>query len=188
MAKVFRDCFGFALLRSVIGPENSHHSSQPIRCKTKSNHDLVARVFPRFWQFGCFYFELSLALNHRIISFLLIGRFVINLFLVLRHSIEKRSIIELKIVKLGRQIKRVVVPLSQVWAKETHRYPPPPVEFLRCHSPWAAQILAESRYSTTELQICQCNLVQQSTQSEFLILINMNPVYGRDNFLWSSQP
>ena len=144
---------GFALLRSVIGPENSHHSSQPIRCKTKSNRDLVARVFPRFWQFLFFYFELSLALNHRIISFLLIGRFVINLFLVLRHSIEKRSIIELKIVKLGRQIKRVVVPLSQVWAKETHRYPPPPVEFLRCHSPWAAQILAESRYSTTELQI-----------------------------------
>ena len=33
--------------------------SQPIRCKT--NHNLVARVFPRFEQFGGFYFESSLA-------------------------------------------------------------------------------------------------------------------------------
>ena len=36
--------------------------SQPIRCKTKTNHDLVARVFPRFRQFG-FCFEFSLALK-----------------------------------------------------------------------------------------------------------------------------
>ena len=46
---------------------------QPIRCKTKTNHDysheLVARVFPRFSQFGCFYFKFSLAF-----SFLLSGR------------------------------------------------------------------------------------------------------------------
>ena len=33
-----------------------------ITCKTKSNHDLVARVFPRFWRFVCFYFEVSFAL------------------------------------------------------------------------------------------------------------------------------
>ena len=34
--------------------------SQPIRCKTKTNHDLVARVFPRFRHVACFYFEFSL--------------------------------------------------------------------------------------------------------------------------------
>ena len=39
-------CMSLALLRFVIGPENS--LSQPISCKTKANHDLVARVFPRF--------------------------------------------------------------------------------------------------------------------------------------------
>ena len=33
--------------------------SQPIKCKTKTNHDLVIRVFPRFCQFTCFSFEFS---------------------------------------------------------------------------------------------------------------------------------
>ena len=33
--------------------------SRPIRCKTKTKHNLVTRVFPRFRQFGCFYFEFS---------------------------------------------------------------------------------------------------------------------------------
>ena len=36
--------------------------SQPIRCKNETNLDLVARVFPRFRQFG-FCFEFSLALK-----------------------------------------------------------------------------------------------------------------------------
>ena len=44
---------------------------QPIRCKTKINHNLVARVFPRFRQFGCVYFDFSLALQS--IFFPLIG-------------------------------------------------------------------------------------------------------------------
>ena len=44
---------------------------QPIRCKTKINHNLVARVFPRFRQFGCVHFDFSLALQS--IFFLLIG-------------------------------------------------------------------------------------------------------------------
>ena len=56
VSKVIRDYIGFALLRSVIGP-----SSQQIRCKTKTNHDLVARFFPHFKQFGCFHFEFSIA-------------------------------------------------------------------------------------------------------------------------------
>ena len=40
MLKGTRDYIGFALLCSVIGTENSCHS--PIRCETKTNHDLVA--------------------------------------------------------------------------------------------------------------------------------------------------
>ena len=40
------DCIGFALLRSVIGPENSCPLSQPIKCKTETHHELVVRGFP----------------------------------------------------------------------------------------------------------------------------------------------
>lgn len=47
--------------------------SQPIRCKTKTNQELVARVFSRVRKFRCFSFEFSLAFKS--ISFLLIGRF-----------------------------------------------------------------------------------------------------------------
>ena len=36
-------------------------SSQPIRCKTKTNRDLVTRVFPRLTPFTCICFELWLA-------------------------------------------------------------------------------------------------------------------------------
>ena len=46
--------------------------SQPIRCKTKTNRELVTRVFPRFRPVTCVYFELSLAPSN--ISFVLIGR------------------------------------------------------------------------------------------------------------------
>ena len=35
--------------------------SQPIRCKTKTNHDLVTRVFPRLRPVTSIYFEVSLA-------------------------------------------------------------------------------------------------------------------------------
>ena len=35
--------------------------SQPIRLKIEiNNDDLITRVFPRFWQAACFYFEFSL--------------------------------------------------------------------------------------------------------------------------------
>ena len=67
---------GFASLRSVVGPKNARHS-RPIECQTKINHDLVARVFPRFRQSGCFHLEFSLAIKN--ISFLLISRFINNL-------------------------------------------------------------------------------------------------------------
>ena len=48
------NCSGFALLRPLIGPENSKTPFQPIKCKIKNNHDLVTHVFPRFGQFACF--------------------------------------------------------------------------------------------------------------------------------------
>ena len=60
--------------------------SQPIKCKTETNHDLVARVFPRFRRFGCFYFSSALKGN---IFWLNV---VIILVLVLWPSM-KRSIV-----------------------------------------------------------------------------------------------
>ena len=43
--------------------------SQPIKCKTKTNHDLVIRVFPRFGKFVWFNFEFSLVLRSILLSF-----------------------------------------------------------------------------------------------------------------------
>ena len=59
VSKVIRDCIDFALLRSVIGPENSRHSRNQSDAKTKT--DLVTFVFPRFRQFCRLYFEFPLA-------------------------------------------------------------------------------------------------------------------------------
>ena len=56
--KVILSCFGFALLRSVIGLKKP--PTQPIRCKTKTNRDLVTRIFPRLAQVTCICFEFSL--------------------------------------------------------------------------------------------------------------------------------
>lgn len=71
MSKIIRDCSGFTSPSSVIGPENSRFP-QPIRCKTKTNVDLVSRVFPRFRRFACL--RLSSHWLFRVFSFLLIGR------------------------------------------------------------------------------------------------------------------
>ena len=48
--------FVFALLHSVIGPENLYHSLDQSHAKLKTNHDLVASVFPRFRQLTCLNF------------------------------------------------------------------------------------------------------------------------------------
>ena len=61
MSKVSRNCIGFALLRSVIIPENSCHSLNQSDSKPKTNRTTVTRVFPRFMQLTCFYFAFSLA-------------------------------------------------------------------------------------------------------------------------------
>ena len=64
MSRVIRECIGFALLLSCDWLKKKLAPRfQPIRCKTNTNHDLVARVFPRFRRFGCCYFEFSLALS-----------------------------------------------------------------------------------------------------------------------------
>ena len=63
VSKVIRGSFGFALFRYVIGPEKLFHFFYQSDSRTKTNHDLVARVFPRFRQFDCFYFVFSLALK-----------------------------------------------------------------------------------------------------------------------------
>ena len=62
----------------------------PIRSKTKTNRDLLARVFPRFASATCNYFEFWLV--HCIVCSLWLAR-VITLVLVLRHSTENHSII-----------------------------------------------------------------------------------------------
>lgn len=60
--KVLWDCICFASLRSVIGPEHLRHTFnqsglwlKPITTWSPP----FSRVFPRFGQFGCFYFEVS---------------------------------------------------------------------------------------------------------------------------------
>ena len=63
MLKAIWDYFGFALLCLVIGSENWLQSLHQSDTKLTSNHDLVARVFPRLRQFGFFYFEFPLALK-----------------------------------------------------------------------------------------------------------------------------
>ena len=87
VSKVIRDCIDFALLRSVIGPENSRHSRNQSDAKTKT--DLVTFVFPRFRQFCRLYFEFPLARKGIFLFFPL--AVVSTLVLVLRHSIEKRA-------------------------------------------------------------------------------------------------
>lgn len=62
-SKVIQVCIGFASLHSVIGLEKLVPFFQRIGCKTKTNYNLVARVFPSFRQFGCFYIKNSLGLK-----------------------------------------------------------------------------------------------------------------------------
>ena len=48
--------------------------SQTVRRRTKTNHNLVSHVFPRFGQFGWFNFNISSRWLLKVSSFLLIGR------------------------------------------------------------------------------------------------------------------
>ena len=65
--------------------------SQPIKCKTKTKHDLVTRVFPRFKEVACFYSVFSLANNHG--NLFSDWQLSSQLDLVFLYSIEKCSTI-----------------------------------------------------------------------------------------------
>ena len=45
----------------MIGLEFNLTTPQPIRCKTKTNHDMVIPIFPHLKPVTCVYFEFSLA-------------------------------------------------------------------------------------------------------------------------------
>ena len=61
--------------------------SQPIRCKTKTNCEIVTRIFPLLRPVSCIYFEFSLATFETFLCSV-----VITLVLLLQHSVAKRSI------------------------------------------------------------------------------------------------
>ena len=63
--------------------------SEPIKCKTNSNRDLVARVFPRWTQVTCVNFEFSLVPSDITLSSS--WPFVITLVFPFRRAIENCS-------------------------------------------------------------------------------------------------
>ena len=65
--KVIRDWVGFLNFALRLVQKTRTTFSQPIRWKSKADHDLVACVFPRFGQFSCDHWFL------RVFSFILIG-------------------------------------------------------------------------------------------------------------------
>ena len=80
--EVIWDCLVFALLRSVIGPENILRHSLNHQIQNLNQSGLGHSCFSRFRQFGCFYCKFSSALKG--ISFFLTDCF--NYFgLVFRH-------------------------------------------------------------------------------------------------------
>ena len=92
MSKVIRDCNGFALLRSVIGLENSHHPLNQSDAKLKPIANWLLAFSRASGQLHVF--TLSSHWLLVILTFVLIAvviTLVLVLVLVLRHSIEKRS-------------------------------------------------------------------------------------------------
>ena len=67
VSKSIRDCFGcFTSLSDW--PRKLAPISHPIRCKTKTNGDLVARVFPPLRQFTCLDFAFLLTVKGTLLS------------------------------------------------------------------------------------------------------------------------
>ena len=66
--------------------------SQPIKCKTNGNRDLVGRVFPRWTQVTCVNFEFSLVPLDITLSSS--WPFVITLVFPLRRAISKIALVE----------------------------------------------------------------------------------------------
>ena len=92
MSIVIRDCLGFALLRSVIGPENSrplstNHINPKLKPITTWSHALSHASG------SLLVFTLNLIGSERYFSYLLIG-LCNNFGLVLHHSIQKHPILK----------------------------------------------------------------------------------------------
>ena len=106
VAKVVWNFLGFALLRFLIGPELSP-LFKPIRCKSKTKHNLVTRVYPCFPALYAFLVVSSLSFHW------LLGVFF---FLPVGRS-------ELKIA-LAYCFWKLILPVSSHMslAKETKRY------------------------------------------------------------------
>lgn len=100
---------GFESVRSLVCLENSRHF-----LKTEASGDLVARVFPRFKQFSCFYCAISVDRGVFPLSWL---AGVIISFLVWKHSMEVRLVVicQLKEDTLGL-LKRVSSLHSSLWS------------------------------------------------------------------------
>ena len=101
MSKVVPNCNGFALHWLVIGPK--------IFATISTNHDLVARAFPRIRQFTCFYFIRSHSF-YKLFSFLLIGcwNFFWFWFCVTQSKIAQSQNIEInRQVQVSRELRQI---------------------------------------------------------------------------------
>ena len=63
MLKVIRDCIGLALVHSVFGLQKLAPFPQPIRCTTKTKHDLVTSLLPRLRHFSLVLFWVLLGFH-----------------------------------------------------------------------------------------------------------------------------
>ena len=109
VSKVFQDCYDFTSLHSVIGSErNSHYSLDQSDGKLKPIPTLL-RVFPRFKQVACVYFEFPLV-NEDVNPFYWLV--VTTLVLALRSSIEICSTLQLNYFHAFR---RIISILDSLW-------------------------------------------------------------------------
>ena len=119
----------------MIGLKNSRHFFHPIRNKTKTNHNSLTHVFPRFASAASIYYEFWLV--DWIFCVLNWLARVITLVLVSRHSVESHSNIQLAVLMSKRcqlqytkefllKLKecRIFFPLSGIFSRprklETH--------------------------------------------------------------------
>ena len=105
MSKVIWDCFGFALLRSVIGLKIV--MPKPIRRQKITNRDLVAPVIPRFFVFSYFKWVLIDQWCHKPLLCL-----AIVITLVLRQSLENWSAVD--ILKLITSLSQSILYCSSM--------------------------------------------------------------------------
>ena len=119
MSKVIRVLLWFCFTSLCDWLKNLAPLSRPIRSKTQTNRDLLARVFPRLAPVTCICFEFWLV--HWVICLLWLAG-VITLVLVLRHSFENRSctlklltnVLPRQLFKLFRQVFKLSILMAVV--------------------------------------------------------------------------